>query len=478
MRDAGGTWRYDELLDASARAAAGLLDRRRDLGEARVAFLVAPGAPTSPPSGASGAPAASPCRCAPRTRRRSWPTCSTTPRRRSWSPTSAITPAWPWPPNAACACARVEDLLGSAPAALPAAAAARRAMILYTSGTTSKPKGVVTTHAGLAAQIASVVTAWEWSADDHILHVLPLHHLHGILNLLCAALWAGALCELQDGFDADAVWRRIEAADGLTLFMAVPTIYARLRAAWEAAPAERRAAMRAGCRRLRLMVSGSAALPVTLLDAWRAISGHTLLERYGMTEIGMGLGNPLHGERRPGHVGIPFPGIDVRLVDEAGAAVADGVAGQIEVRGAGVFREYWRRPADTAAAFTADAWFRTGDVAVCERGSYRILGRESIDIIKTGGFKVSALEIEDVLRTHPAIAECAVVGVADDEWGQRVAAAVVLRPGETLELDSLRAWAKERLAPYKVPTRLRLVADLPRNPMGKVIKPDLAGLFS
>ena len=478
LRAADGTWRYADLLAASARAAAGLLAGRADLDEERVAFLVAPSCAHVAAQWAiwrAGGVAV--------------PLCTSHPAPElayviaDAAATILVADARYQARLAPLAVERglrlvaIEDLLTGPPAALPVVDDTRRAMILYTSGTTSRPKGVVTTHAGLEAQIASVVAAWEWSADDHILHVLPLHHLHGILNLLCAALWAGATCELQDGFDADAVWGRIAAADGLTLFMAVPTIYARLRALWEAASADRRATMSAGCRRLRLMVSGSAALPVALLEAWRAISGHTLLERYGMTEIGMGLGNPLHGPRRPGHVGVPFPGIEVRLVDDADAAVGDDVPGQIQVRGPGVFREYWRRPGDTAAAFTADGWFRTGDVAVREGGSYRILGRESVDIIKTGGFKVSALEIEDALRTHPAIAECAVVGVADEEWGQRVAAAVILRPGATLALDALRAWAKERLAPYKVPTRLRVVDELPRNPMGKVTKPTVSTLF-
>ena len=479
LRAVDGIWRYGDLLAASARTAAGLLDGRHDLAEARVAFLVAPScAHVAAQWGIwrAGGIAVPLCRIHP-----------------APELAYAIDEAGaevlvvddryqsrlaPLAAERGLRLVRVEALLSAAPTRLPDVDAARRAMILYTSGTTSRPKGVVTTHAGLAAQIASVAEAWEWSADDHILHVLPLHHLHGILNLLCSALWAGATCEMQDGFDVDAVWRRIAAADGLTLFMAVPTIYARLRNAWEAAPPAQREVMSEGCRRLRLMVSGSAALPVALLDAWREISGHTLLERYGMTEIGMGLGNPLHGPRRPGHVGVPFPGIAVRLVDDAGSALGDDTPGQIQVRGSGVFREYWRRPAETAAAFTADGWFRTGDVAVREAGSYRILGRDSIDIIKTGGFKVSALEIEEVLRSHPAIAECAVVGVADEEWGQRVAAAAILRPGQALTLETLRAWAKEHLAPYKVPTLLRVVDDLPRNPMGKVVKPEVAGLFS
>jgi len=228
---------------------------------------------------------------------------------------------------------------------------------------------------------------------------------------------------------------------------------------------------------MRLMVSSSAALPVQRLERWREISGHVLLERYGMTEIGMALGNPLHGERRPGFVGTPLPGVEVRLVDDAGRAVPAGTPGEIEVRGATVFLEYWRRPDATAEAFR-EGWFRSGDVAVLENGSYRILGRSSVDIIKTGGFKVSALEVEEVLRTHPAIAECAVVGVEDPEWGERICAAVEPRGEAELTLAVLQAWAKDRLAPYKIPRALRSVPALPRNAMGKVTKGEVAKLFT
>jgi malonyl-CoA/methylmalonyl-CoA synthetase len=195
-----------------------------------------------------------------------------------------------------------------------------------------------------------------------------------------------------------------------------------------------------------------------------------------MTEIGMALANPLHGERRPGAVGTPLPGLDVRLVDDSGGAVPDGTAGEIEVRGPGVFSEYWQRPEDTRTAFR-DGWFRTGDMAVIEGGTYRLLGRTAVDIIKTGGFKVSALEIEEVLRTHPAISECAVVGLADPEWGERVAAAVELGADVALTLAELQQWAKGHLAPYKVPRALHVVKALPRNAMGKVVKPEVAALF-
>ena len=191
------------------------------------------------------------------------------------------------------------------------------------------------------------------------------------------------------------------------------------------------------------------------------------------------LSNPLRGERRPGFVGTPLPGVGVRLVDEAGRPVPAGTPGEIEVRGATVFLEYWRRPEATATAFH-DGWFRTGDMAVVENGAYRILGRSSVDIIKTGGYKVSALEIEETLRAHPAVQDCAVVGIEDAEWGERICAAVELRSGsgEDLTLDALQRWAKERIAPYKIPRALVSVTVLPRNAMGKVTKPDVVKLFT
>jgi malonyl-CoA/methylmalonyl-CoA synthetase len=348
-------------------------------------------------------------------------------------------------------------------------------MILYTSGTTSRPKGAVTTHANITAQIVSLVEAWEWSADDRILLCLPLHHVHGIINVVSCALWSGATCRMLPRFDANAVWDRIADGD-ITLFMAVPTVYAKLIAAWDADSPARRAELTQACARLRLMVSGSAALPVSTLQRWKEISGHTLLERYGMTEIGMALSNPLRGERVPGSVGRPLPNVEVQLVGENGKPVPPGTAGEIEVRGPGVFSEYWAKPDATREAFR-DGWFRTGDTAVVENGRYRVLGRTNVDILKTGGHKVSALEIEETLREHPAVAECAVVGVPDAEWGERVAAAVVLNEGDVLDLTSFRAWAKEFLATHKLPSRLLVLDALPRNALGKVMKPAVAALF-
>jgi malonyl-CoA/methylmalonyl-CoA synthetase len=351
------------------------------------------------------------------------------------------------------------------------------AMILYTSGTTGRPKGVVSTHANIQAQVESLVDAWAWSPDDHILLHLPLHHVHGIVNVLTCALWSGARCQILERFDPEVVWERLARGD-LTLYMAVPTVYRRLIGAWEAADPERRSRWSEGARRLRLMVSGSAALPVSTLVRWEEITGQRLLERYGMTEIGMALSNPLEGERRPGHVGLPLPRVEVRLVDDGGAPVSEGEPGEIQVRGPTVFREYWRRPAETHDAFTRDGWFRTGDQAMLDDGAYRILGRASVDILKTGGEKVSALEIEDVLRQRVGVVDCAVVGVPDPDWGERVCAAVVADPaGVTPTPEELRAFARDRLAPYKVPKSVLIVEELPRNAMGKVTKPEVRRLF-
>ncbi|WP_404790445.1 acyl-CoA synthetase [Altericista sp. CCNU0014] len=358
---------------------------------------------------------------------------------------------------------------------LPAVDIGRRALILYTSGTTGKPKGVVITHGNIQAQVSSLIAAWEWSSNDRILHVLPLHHIHGIINVLTCALGAGAECHLIEKFNADIVWSRICNGD-LTLFMAVPTIYVKLIAAWKSASQDRQIAMSQGCAKMRLMVSGSAALPIQVLNQWKDLSAHVLLERYGMTEIGMALSNPLRGERKHGSVGFPLPQVEVRLVDESGQVVPPGMPGEIQVKSPGVFLEYWQNPEETGKAF-CEGWFCTGDYAVVEDSSYRILGRISVDIIKTGGYKVSALEIEEVLRTHPNIRDCTVVGVEDPEWGERVCAALVLRGSQTLTVESFRIWAKTQLAVYKIPTQIIIVEELPRNAIGKVTKPTVIQYF-
>ena len=245
--------------------------------------------------------------------------------------------------------------------------------------------------------------------------------------------------------------------------------------------------MSRGAAGLRLMVSGSDALPVETLERWKEITGHVLLERYGMTEIGMALSNPLHGERRPGHVGGPLPGVEVRLVrmdlDEEsgehkhGGPVESGGQGEIQVRGPGVFREYWGRPEATREAFAGDGWFCSGDVASLEDGSYRIWGRASQDIIITGGENVPAKEVEQVIATHPDVETCAVVGIKDPYWGKAVSVALVTRDGVEIDRAALRRWAKDRLAPYKIPQRVLTLDELPVNAMGKVIKPRLVEEF-
>ncbi|MEH1903345.1 MAG: acyl-CoA synthetase [Nostoc sp.] len=466
---------YRDLLHTSSQIATGLLQNVEDLQEQRVAFLIPPGfeyVATQWGIWRAGGIAVPLCISHPRPELEYVITnCG-----------ASIIVAHPNFEGILRSLANEQNLrfiltsktLPSNVGRLPEVDITRRALILYTSGTTGKPKGVVTTHQNIQAQVTSLITAWEWTSSERILHILPLHHIHGIVNILTCALWAGAECHMLS-FDAKTVWNRIRQGD-LTLFMAVPTIYVKLIAAWETASKESQKSMSEGCAKMRLMVSGSAALPVEVLEKWQTISGHFLLERYGMTEIGMALSNPLHGERRSGYVGKPLPDVEVRLMDESRQLVPAGTPGEIQVKGPGVFLEYWQNPQATAKAFQ-DGWFCSGDIAVVENGNYRILGRMSVDIIKTGGYKVSALEIEEVLRSHPDIQECAVVGVADIEWGERVCAALVLQRSQPLTLESLRSWAKERLAVYKVPTQILTVEELPRNAMGKVIKPTVVELF-
>ncbi|QLE58216.1 acyl-CoA synthetase [Nostoc sp. TCL26-01] len=471
-----GAFTYQDLLDVSSQIATSLLEDAEDLQEARVAFLIPPGfeyVATLWGIWQAGGIAVPLCVSHPRPELEYVITNSD----------ASIIIAHPHFEEILQSLATAKKLrfiltsdpLSNQISRLPEIDITRRALILYTSGTTGKPKGVVTTHQNIQAQVTSLVTAWEWTSSDRILHVLPLHHIHGIVNVLTCALWSGAKCHMLHKFDAEVVWNRICDGD-LTLFMAVPTIYVKLIAAWEKATPARQQAMTAGCAKMRLMVSGSAALPVQVLEKWQSISGHFLLERYGMTEIGMALSNPLHGQRYSGYVGQPLPQVQVRLVDESGDLVPPETPGEIQVKSPGVFLEYWQNPPATAKAFR-DGWFCTGDMAVVENNNYRILGRMSVDIIKTGGYKVSALEIEEVLRTHPDIQECAVVGIADPEWGERVCAALVLKPQSQLTLESFRSWAKEQLAVYKIPTRILTVAELPRNAMGKVTKPAVIELF-
>ena len=369
------------------------------------------------------------------------------------------------------------DQMGADTTPLPDITDDRRAMILYTSGTTGSPKGVVSRHSNIVAQINSLVTSWEWSKDDHILNILPLHHVHGIINILSCALWSGACCEFLPKFDAQKVFDIFEKGD-VNIFMAVPTIYYKLIAQYEQLEAEKQQAISAALRKFRFMVSGSAALPVSVLEKWRTISGHTLLERYGMTEMGMAISNPYRGERRPGHIGHPLAGIQIRIADEENQPLPAGQTGEIQVKGSNVFQEYWNKPEATQKTFTPDGWLKTGDVAVLVDGYYRILGRNSVDIIKSGGYKISALEIEEVLRKYPPIKDCGVVGVPNEEWGEIVAASLILQPPTTeIDIPTLQQWLRDKLPSYQLPRKYMIQEDLPRNVMGKVTKKALVKLF-
>lgn len=470
VEDWTGSFTYADLLCVSRFAALNLLGDEKDLEEGRVAFLVPPGfeyvaltlgvwmaGGVSVPLGISHSP-----------REIKYAVED------SRAETVVLHPALAGRLEGVLSDADVRlrklpEVLRPARGELPRIPEERRAMIIYTSGTTSRPKGVVSTHLGIKAQINSMTEAWEWAPEDSVLNVLPLHHLHGILNVVLCCLWSGARCVMMDGFGAREVWKRFERKD-LTLFMAVPTIYSKLIDLWDDFSVAQRRRMRDCLSGFRLMVSGSAALPASVLEKWKEISGQVLLERYGMTETGMVLSNPYRGERLPGRVGFAMPGVEVGIFDENDRLLGVEGQGEIRVRGRGVFLEYWGKPRETESVF-CDGWFRTGDIALVEPGgSFRILGRESVDIIKSGGYKISALEIEEVLREHPLIRECAVVGVADPDWGERIGAALVLSEGPSIDLEELRGWASGRLARYKLPTRLLLLSSLPRNPMGKVTK--------
>jgi len=354
-----------------------------------------------------------------------------------------------------------------APDSPPPPDAAADALMLYTSGTTGRPKGVRLSNAALAATVTSLEEAWRWRRDDRLLHVLPLHHTHGLVVALLGALWAGAETRFLP-FEAGEVWNALASA---TVFMAVPTIYTKLMQAFDAASAVVRAGWAAAAGGLRLATSGSASLPSALLEAFREATGQTILERYGMTEIGMALSNPYGGPRVPGAVGRELPGVSIDIVDENGRPVPAGEPGELRVRTPQIFSAYHGDADATAAGFDAEGRFQTGDTGTRDTdGVVRLLGRTSIDIIKSGGYKLSALEIEAVLLEHPAVAEAAVIGEPDAVWGERVTAWIVARGAARPTLAELQAFARERLAPYKLPRAVELCAALPRNAMGKVQK--------
>ncbi|MEQ8684305.1 MAG: acyl-CoA synthetase [Imperialibacter sp.] len=473
----GSSYTYQQLLFASQQFATLLLDGASDLKERRIAFLVEPGFDYVKVQWGiwqAGGVAV--------------PLCTSHPLpslqyviEDTEASVVAVSPSFreilqSYAETKSIRFIVLEPENDSKPAALPQVEKSRRAMILYTSGTTNLPKGVVTTHANLEAQISTLVTAWGWTSTDHTLCILPLHHVHGIINVVSCALWSGAACEFLPSFSAEKVFS-LFAAGQLNVFMAVPTIYYKLIAHFESLEESERQQLTAVMKKFRLMVSGSAALPVSVMEKWEKLSGHRLLERYGMTEIGMAISNPYEGERKAGFIGLPLPGVGIRLADEANIELKDtSMPGEIQVKGENVFKEYWQKPEATMTSFTPDGWFKTGDVAEVENGYYKILGRNSVDIIKSGGYKISALEIEEVLRSHPAVSDCAVVGLPDEEWGEIVAAAIV--GDSSLDTEELTPWLKARMPGYRVPRKYLSLPELPRNAMGKVTKNDVKKLFN
>ena len=485
-----GTLTYRELVEQSQRVATNLLHDTNDLNDARIIFLVPAGRDYVVSQWGiwqAGATAV-PLSLTETTREITYKVTDTNPTALIAHPNYMET-LLPLAQGTGIPIHCTTDLLKGDLGPLPEIDPSRNAMILYTSGTTSDPKGVVTTHSNIESQITTLVQAWEWAPDDHILDHLPLHHVHGIINAMACALWVGATCELLPRFDAQNVWNRIADRD-LTLYMAVPTVYKALIAAWDEASQADQERWTAGCKAMRLMVSGSDALPVDTFERWEKVSGHRLLERYGMTEIGMALSNPLDGDRIPGQVGTPLPGVDVELIRldlkkfeetgrrQYGGKVTNRDPGELIVKGPSVFKEYWMKPDMTAEVFDTKGWFYTGDIAsLTNEGAYRIWGRASQDLIISGGENVSALEVQRELLKHPDIDACAVVGVEDRFWGRAVSAAIVTVKDSKLDKNSLREWAKERLAPYKVPQNVLILDDLPRNAMGKVLKPQIRTLF-
>lgn len=338
-------------------------------------------------------------------------------------------------------------------------------LMIYTSGTTGRPKGTELTHGNLTAGLDALHSAWGWRSDDLLLHVLPIFHVHGLLVALQSALYAGATTILHARFDPIVTLRTLQERQ-CTVFMAVPTIHRRLVDVPNAAAFD--------LSHMRLLTSGSDRLPDDLFVQFQQTFGHTLLERYGMSETNMLLSNPLHGERRVGSVGLPLPGVEVRIVDpQDESLLGDGQVGEVQVRGANVCKGYWRQPDKTAAAFAPGGWFRTGDLGLRQADGYYTLKGRSKDLIICGGYNVYPPEVELVLAEHPSVAASAVIGCPDAEWGERVAAIVVLQPGATATEQDLIAFCRERLAHYKAPRQVHFAHTLQRNAMGKVQKADL-----
>ncbi|MFJ1805206.1 MULTISPECIES: acyl-CoA synthetase [unclassified Streptomyces] len=342
------------------------------------------------------------------------------------------------------------------------------ALVVYTSGTTGPPKGAVIPRRAIATTLDALADAWQWTGEDVLVHGLPLFHVHGLVLGILGPLRRGGSVRHLGRFDTEGVTR--ELTGGASMLFGVPTMYHRIAEALPADPGLAKALAGA-----RLLVSGSAALPVHDHERIAAATGRRVIERYGMTETLMNTSVRADGEARAGTVGVPLPGVELRLVDEDGSAVEayDGESvGEIQVRGPNLFTEYLNRPEATAAAFTSDGWFRTGDVAVRDPDGYvRIVGRKATDLIKSGGYKIGAGEIENALLEHPGVREAAVTGEPDADLGERVVAWVVpADPGSPPGEGELADHVARRLAPHKRPRVVRYLDALPRNDMGKIMK--------
>ena len=333
------------------------------------------------------------------------------------------------------------------------------AVIIYTSGTTGRSKGAVVTHRNLVANARVLVDYWKFAEDDVLLHALPMFHVHGLFVANHCALLAGAKMLWHAKFDVKRVMRDLARA---TVMMGVPTFYTRL--------LNEEAFSRSLCTNVRLFVSGSAPLQLETFKDFEARTGKTILERYGMSEAGMISSNPLAGERRGGTVGFPLPGISVRIADRSDRPQEIGTVGAIQVKGENVFAGYWRLPEKTREEFTADGYFRTGDVGVFDREGYLSIVGRAKDLIISGGYNVYPREIEQVLDAVPGVVESAVIGVPDPDFGEAVTAIVVAQEDARLDPAFVIGAVKNTLANYKVPKAVHFVDDLPRNAMGKVQK--------
>ena len=339
------------------------------------------------------------------------------------------------------------------------------ALMIYTSGTTGRPKGAEVSHRNLSATLTALHQAWAWQPDDHLLHALPVFHTHGLVVALHGALHAGASVTFVKAFNAERILALL-ASQTYSVFMGVPTMHARLlqHAQTLSSPPD--------LSHMRLMTSGSAPLSAEVFKGFQQVFNVTLLERYGMSETGMNISNPYEGERRLGSVGLPLPGVQVRIADpDTHAPLPDNTVGEVQLKGANVFKGYWRQAEKTAASFTPDGWFKTGDLGLRETDGYITLKGRAKDLIISGGYNVYPPETERVLNSHPLINASAVIACPDPDWGERVTA--VIEASDTLSEADIIAFCRERLAAYKCPKRVLVTDALPRNAMGKIQKQQL-----